>query len=233
MGFWKKTGALLGNVTGTVVGGTVKVAGKATGSAFLVEVGEGVHKATKASGELLGDVVEGSVVVAGGVLASDGERLKEGLGQVGSAAGDTALRVGSVLGVAAQNGEQVIDGLLNDDPERARRAARELAKTAAVAVLSVGVVDVLVDVDAAAPDVDGGAPDVLADGVEPVVATGDAPGLHHVDAHAVEGYVRSDGAAVDGYWRDGDGNTSIDRTTDTGGGYWRSNPDGDPTNNLG
>lgn len=46
------------------------------------------------------------------------------------------------------------------------------------------------------------------------------PGVHHVDPHWVDGYQRSDGAHVEGYWRGGDS------------GYDRSNPDGNPFNNL-
>jgi hypothetical protein len=45
-------------------------------------------------------------------------------------------------------------------------------------------------------------------------------GTHHVDPHYVEGYERSDGTYVEGYWRGGEE------------GYERSNPDGDPSNNL-
>ena len=55
-------------------------------------------------------------------------------------------------------------------------------------------------------------------------ADGDYPdsggNLHHVDPHWVDGYDRSDGTEVDGYWRGGDE------------GYDRSNPDGDLSNNL-
>ncbi|MFH5186282.1 hypothetical protein ACHHV8_28660 [Paenibacillus sp. TAB 01] len=40
------------------------------------------------------------------------------------------------------------------------------------------------------------------------------------------------GTFVEGYWRDGDGDTSHDRTLEEGGGYEQSNPDGDPANNL-
>lgn len=43
---------------------------------------------------------------------------------------------------------------------------------------------------------------------------------HHVDPHWVDGYERSDGTEVDGYWRGGDD------------GYERSDPDGDLSNNL-
>lgn len=48
----------------------------------------------------------------------------------------------------------------------------------------------------------------------------DSPGIHHVKPHYVNGYKRSDGTNVDGYWRGGDN------------GYYRSNPDGSLSNNL-
>lgn len=51
------------------------------------------------------------------------------------------------------------------------------------------------------------------------------------DNHFVEPHSRmlSDGNVI---WVDGDGDTSIDRTVEEGGGYLRSNPDGNPYNNL-
>ena len=46
------------------------------------------------------------------------------------------------------------------------------------------------------------------------------PPIHYVHPHQVSSYRRSDGTFVRGYWRDGDGNTNIDRST----GYWSHNP---------
>lgn len=48
----------------------------------------------------------------------------------------------------------------------------------------------------------------------------DDDNIHHVDAHWVDGYERSDGTEVDGYWRGGED------------GYDRSDPDDDLSNNL-
>lgn len=59
------------------------------------------------------------------------------------------------------------------------------------------------------------------------------PGEHFVHPHYVHDYVRSDGTHVDGYWRDGDGNTDHDLSVDQGGGYVQTNPDHDPFNNFG
>ncbi|MCG7337154.1 hypothetical protein MHZ95_17995 [Sporosarcina sp. ACRSM] len=47
---------------------------------------------------------------------------------------------------------------------------------------------------------------------------------HFVEPHDVKGYYRQDGTYVKGYYRDGDGNTDIDRDKEQGGGYTRSNP---------
>ena len=44
--------------------------------------------------------------------------------------------------------------------------------------------------------------------------------IHYVNPHKVSSYVRSDGVFVSGYWRDGDGDTSINRSI----GYWAHNP---------
>jgi len=59
------------------------------------------------------------------------------------------------------------------------------------------------------------------------------PEQHFVRPHAVSGYERADGVYVDGYWRDGDGDTSQDLQVEDGGGYWQTNPDGNPFNNFG
>lgn len=57
------------------------------------------------------------------------------------------------------------------------------------------------------------------------------PGEHFVQPHFVEGYVRGDGTNVEGYYRDGDGNTDVDHSVSEGGGYSRTNPDGVEFNN--
>lgn len=44
--------------------------------------------------------------------------------------------------------------------------------------------------------------------------------LHYVSPHWVNSYRRKDGTLVRGYWRDGDGNTMINRAT----GYFARNP---------
>jgi hypothetical protein len=59
------------------------------------------------------------------------------------------------------------------------------------------------------------------------------PEQHFVNPHQVSGYERSDGTYVESYWRDGDGDTSVDLQVEDGGGYSQTNPDGNIFNNLG
>lgn len=47
-------------------------------------------------------------------------------------------------------------------------------------------------------------------------------GESFVNPHEVDSYTRADGTVVDGYWRDGDGDTSVDLTKEEGGGYFRN-----------
>lgn len=56
--------------------------------------------------------------------------------------------------------------------------------------------------------------------------------VHFVDPHEVDGYYREDGTFIDRYYRDGDGDTTVNQSKADGGGYYQSNPDGDLTNNL-
>lgn len=47
---------------------------------------------------------------------------------------------------------------------------------------------------------------------------------HYVSPHNVQPYRRKDGTFVSGFWRDGDGNTDINRST----GYYARNPNAIP-----
>lgn len=61
----------------------------------------------------------------------------------------------------------------------------------------------------------------------------ESSGNHFVQPHEVDAYYRNDGTYVDGYYRDGDGDTSINTDLEDGGGYNRSNPDDSLLNNFG
>lgn len=56
--------------------------------------------------------------------------------------------------------------------------------------------------------------------------------IHFVKPHFVDGYIKTDGTIVNGYFRDGDGNSFTNLQEEQVGGYFRSNPDGNLFNNL-
>ncbi|QNU23455.1 hypothetical protein [Geobacillus zalihae] len=63
------------------------------------------------------------------------------------------------------------------------------------------------------------------------IESDESPGTHHVRPHWVDGHWR-DGQWIEGYWRDGDGNIDVNLTEEQGGGYERTNPDGNSENNF-
>ena len=63
--------------------------------------------------------------------------------------------------------------------------------------------------------------DSFDDADQPLNSSGGG-GETFVSPHFVDDYTKSDGTTVSGFWRDGDGDTSVDLTEDEGGGYFRN-----------
>ncbi|WP_139193786.1 hypothetical protein [Anaerobacillus alkalidiazotrophicus] len=222
MGFIRETGRFLGGAAGFVIGKPIKVIGDVTKIDVVSKIGDEVYYASKFAGDTVGQAVDGAIDTTYGVLQKDAHKRDQGLNNMG----DAVIRTGKgVYGTAKKtyvNGKDVYSGIKEGDKERVRHGVQGIATTVAVGAIAVGVVDVIDGVD--------GAADLATDTAHPLVS-GD-PGTHFVEPHYVEGYVKANGTEVSGYWRDGDGDTSVNRTVEDGGGYMRSNPDGDPSNNL-
>lgn len=211
MGLLKRGFEIFGEVAGTAIGGGVKLIGNATNNDFIKDVGEGVYHTSKNSGEILGQLVEGTYTVAKSVIGKDKDEAVKGLKDVGAATGRTVKGMGNGLKNTLVSGIDVVNGAINDDPEAMKRGASKLAKTAVIGALSIGVLDAF---------------DIIGDdeaGID--LAGGDDESF--VNPHWVEGFVRSDGGIIDSYWRDGDGDTSINLSEADGGGFFRSNPGND------
>ncbi|MGG0936982.1 hypothetical protein ABHN11_12840 [Brevibacillus centrosporus] len=220
MGFLKDLGKGLGQIAGGVVGGTINLVGEITDSKALKEIGEGVYHASSKAGETLGTFASGAVDVVGGIVSKDDRQIENGFGDMGSAVNDTYQGVKAGVINVIDNGGKVIEGLKNDDFESVKQGGTNLIKTAAIATFAVGVADFIGVV-----------------GDDGVIETAEShevtdTDVHEVKPHWVNGYERAEGTYVEGYWRDGDGNTSVNLTEEEGGGYLRSNPDGMLENNL-
>lgn len=219
MAFGKNLGTGLGKLVGGIVRFGTDKAADLTGSSFIREVGEAAEQATVATGNLAGKAADGVGGTVRGLVSGNDKMAEDGCKEACDAVGSAAKGIASGLGSVLKDGSSVVTGLQRGDTAAAGVAARNIAKVAAVSVLAVGILDVFEVIDFG-PDLD--APDtpdtlVQGDAYEVDAATS------FVDPHEVSDYVRSDGTEVEGYWRDGDGNTTIDRTIEQGGGYLRHN----------
>ena len=185
--FFKGAGKALeviGDVAGSAMQEGCKAVSKATGIQEIEKVGDLAKLSTAQTGKILGSVVDGAGQTIEGMINNNDDLVKQGLGQIGTTAKNTAVGIGQGVlatgNMVATGVEGVIEG-----------------------------VDLLENTDTPTP-VD----------------------THSVDPNYVNDYVRADGTHVDGYWRDGDGDTSVNLDKEHGGGYLRSDPDGIISNNL-
>jgi hypothetical protein len=239
MGFLKSFGKGAGELIGGVTGGLIKGVGEITGSDFIKEVGDGVKNSTEFAGKQLGNVAEGVWNVGSGIINKDDSKIDKGLSDVGEGVGNTAKAVGQGISSTAKSVGNVAGGIIDGDDERWKQGLREVGKTVAVGALGVSILDVadVIDINGNESGVDGGN-NINTESMAMTDSNGEVegtnsqetiseenPNTHNVNAHWVEGYYRADGTYVEGYWRDGDGDTSVNRTAEQGGGWTQSNPD--------
>jgi len=232
MSFLKELGGALGGAFGYVVGKPIEFIGEMTDIQILEDIGTGVQSSSKFAGETLGQVTGGAVNTVRGIVTDDSYLRDEGLSDMGQAVGNTAKGVVHTVKGVVNNGSQVIEGAMTGDTDLLKKGASGIATTAAVGAIAFGITDAVINVDGS-PSLDTDSSTQITSveidqsaQVEPVDVDGE---LHQVNAHYVEGYVREDGTVVEGYWRDGDGNTSVNQED----GYLRTNPDDVNWNNLG
>lgn len=211
MGFIKNIGEVVGNVTGTVLGGGVQFIGGAMDSDYIKEIGDGVRQSTKNTGKLLGTVAEGTYKTVKGTVTKDKEEMRSGLKDVGGAVGETIVGVGKGIGNLVTTSYDILDSVATGDNKEVKKGLSKLAKGAAIGAIGIGILDGLDiigndEIDFVNDDMD-----------NEFIPESD------VNPHFVDSYTRADGTFVDSYWRDGDGNTSIDLTLEDNGGYLRNN----------
>jgi hypothetical protein len=248
MRFLKRLGNVAGQVVGGAIGGSLEALGTAVDSNFIKEVGQGVYHSTVTSTETLGSLADGAITAIYGIATEDEQKIKKGLSEAGNAVKTTAIGVGRTINYTAQSVGQVFNGLANDNLEMAGQGARNLAKVVAISTLAVGLSDIIIGSDAIIPDTEmlsesvASAAEIFSDSAitdteiisDAVGVTSDdiafyektsevAGDVHHVEPHWVSGHERA-GIYIEGHWRDGDGNTSVNLSSEEGGGYLRSNP---------
>ena len=213
--FFKGAGKALeviGDVTGSAMQQGCKAVSKATGIQEIEKVGELAKLSTANTGKILGSVVDGLGQTVEGVVNNDDALVKQGLGQIGTTTKNTAIGIGQ--GVLATGSMVVtsVEGVIEGDYDKAKSAAKNVGIVVAAGVIGLGIIEGV---------------DLLENAETPTPVD-----VHSVDPHYVNDYARADGTQVDGYWRDGDEDTSVNLDKEHGGGYLQSNPDGILSNNL-
>ena len=221
MGLIKNIMGTAGKAVGIAIGGPVVFLGKKIGSETMQEVGHCAAVATAKTGETLGEAAEGAVEVAKGTINSDPAEVRRGAARVGNVATEVIEGAGAGLIHIAKASGETVQGVVNHDKEQTKRGAKKLLKAGAISALAIGVFEVFDGVDDMSDAITHDAHgvdfhhDVAAHAHDASVTE------HYVNPHHVDGYVRHDGTPVDGYWRDGDGNTAVDLTAKVGGGYFQ------------
>lgn len=229
MGFLKGLGEGAGWLVGNVTGGLIKGVGELTNSEFIKDVGDGVKNSTEFAGKQLGNVAEGVWNVGSGLITKDDQKIDQGFGDLGEGIGNTAKAVGHGISTTVSNIGDVAGGLMDGDSNRALEGAKHLGKTALIATLGVSVLDAadIVDINGNEGGLDGGS-SLTADPTDHVMVENSVEDKDYVQAdnpnsHSVEPHWRtlSDGREI---WVDGDGDSSINRSVEEGGGWNQSNP---------
>ncbi|WP_340399358.1 hypothetical protein [Paenibacillus sp. FSL H8-0079] len=141
MSFLKGMGQLAGEVTGKVLGGSVRVVGELAGSPFIKEIGNGVEKATINTGKTVGQLASGTYDLANGAIRKDDTAIDAGLADIGGAVTNTAKGVAISAKYVYKGGKDVVVGLKEEDKDRVKLGAKNLLAAAAVTTLAVGVID--------------------------------------------------------------------------------------------
>ncbi|WP_042462066.1 hypothetical protein [Neobacillus dielmonensis] len=218
MGFLKGLGAGAGWLVGNVTGGIIKGVGEITHSDFIRDVGEGVKNSTEFAGKQLGNLAEGVWNVGSGLITKDDSKINQGFDDLGEGVSKTAKAVGQGISATVSNIGDVAGGLMDGNSDRALAGAKNLGKSALIVALGVSILDMadIVDIDGNEGGADGGHNGQVAMGDESIEV--ENPNQHDVTPHW---RTLSDGREI---WVDGDGDTTINRSIEDGGGWTQTNP---------
>lgn len=143
MSFLKGLGQVAGEVTGKVIGGSVRVVGEITGSPFVKEIGNSVEKASIIAGTTAGDLASGVYDTTAGLITNNDQQSSHGMKDIGGALSTTAKGVVGAVKYTYANGKEIVQGLSEEDYEKVKEGAKGLIKVAAVGTLAVGVLDIV------------------------------------------------------------------------------------------
>ncbi|RSD27062.1 HNH endonuclease [Mesobacillus subterraneus] len=147
MGIIRTIGKGAGTVGGGLIGGSVKVVGKAVGSkwkgtgVWIEEVGDGIKTASEIALDNAGQFLDGAVNGAYGAIKQDEYHKQKGLKDLKDSTGRTIRGIGSTLKYTAQNVGTTYKGYSSGDKDQAIKGLKNLGKVVVVSGLAIGVLD--------------------------------------------------------------------------------------------
>lgn len=143
MDFLKGIGKLAGDVTGKVLGGTVRVAGELVNSNYIKEIGNDVERVTAKTGEIAGQAASGVWDVGAGLLTADKRQAKTGIDEFGDAVTTTVKGVGHGIEYVVESGKDMVTGIKENDKVLLKEGAMKLGKAVAITTIGIGLVDLV------------------------------------------------------------------------------------------
>lgn len=149
MNLFRTIGKSVGSVGGGLIGGTVKVAGKAVGTKlkgpgeWMEEVGGNVQSASKSALENAGQFVDGTMQGVFGVIKKDEVYKQKGLDDLKDSTDKTIQGISSTIKYSVINASITYKGLKSGDKEKALVGLKNLGKVVAVSGLAIGIMDIV------------------------------------------------------------------------------------------
>jgi len=143
MDFLRDIGKLAGDVTGLVIGGTVRVAGELVNSNYIKEIGNDVERVTAKTGEIAGQAASGVWDVGAGLLTADDRQAKTGIGELGDVVNTTVKGIGYGIEYVVESGKDMVTGIKENDNELLTEGVKKLGKAAAITAIGIGLVDLI------------------------------------------------------------------------------------------
>ncbi|WP_053104169.1 HNH endonuclease [Bacillus sp. FJAT-27231] len=149
MGAGRWIGKTVGKAGGTVIGGAVKLGGKALKQKWIEEAGDSVKTASAAALENAGQFVDGAVQGTYGLVKKDEHYQQQGLADLKDSAGKTIKGIGGTIKYTAGNAAEVVKGAAAGDKDQALNGLKNIGKVAVVTTFAIGVIDLVDGADIA------------------------------------------------------------------------------------
>ncbi|OLO39157.1 hypothetical protein BTR23_08855 [Alkalihalophilus pseudofirmus] len=130
-----------GKVVGTVLGGSIKLAGKAVKNDYVQDIGESVYKASHFTCHTIGGLSQGVVDTATGIVKKDKSEVHEGLSELGGTTWNATKTVGRGLKYTVKSSVDVATGVAKKDLKQTKEGLKNLGKVAVVGTVAFGVFD--------------------------------------------------------------------------------------------